>query len=67
MLSARDGTEVGGCHMSHFSNVLLCTLHMLHQLVLTTAIQKMRKQSPSLEIYIGPYGLTLSFGWRVLS
>lgn len=56
--------------MSHVTFLKCFTVHFTYVTSVgshNSAIQKMRKQSPSLEIYIGPYGLTLSFGWRVLS
>ena len=44
-----DARGGGGCHMSHFSSVLLCTLHMLHQLVLTTLpFRRWENRAPAL-------------------
>lgn len=66
MLSARDGIEVGvGGVTCHISQVFYCALYVCYiswfsQLCLS-GDEKTEPQP--WDLYHGPYGLTLSFGW----
>lgn len=70
MLSARDGMpEVGGVVTCHISQVFYCALYICYiswfSQLCHSGDEKTEPQP--WDLYRCPYGLTLSFGWRVLS